>query len=81
MILDQPLATDALVVVGSPALGKGLVLSIVDAVCLRAVTDVEPDERAAWLRAFIAKQPTRVLVEYQPVGDEDAQAAVPENEL
>jgi SAM-dependent methyltransferase len=59
-ILTQPLAPNLPLVLASPVAGTGVSLSMLDAVLLRALTEARPDERAAWIRAFVDANPLRV---------------------
>lgn len=75
-ILEQPLAEKSPVVLAAPAGGTGVQVSALQAVCLRVLTWIEPSERAAWLRAYVERQPLRLHVSGALVEDRDAQAQV-----
>ncbi len=48
------------IILASPAAGTGLVIPQLEAISLRLLTEVEPAERPAWLRAFVARQPLKL---------------------
>jgi SAM-dependent methyltransferase len=75
-ILEQPLAEKNPVVLAAPAAGTGVHVSALQAVCLRLLTWIEPSERAAWLRAYVERQPLRLHVAGAPVEDLGEQARV-----
>jgi SAM-dependent methyltransferase len=75
-ILEQPLAEKSPVVLAAPAAGTGVQVSALQAVCLRLLTWIEPAERAAWLRAYVERQPLRLHVGGAPVEDRDQQVRV-----
>jgi hypothetical protein len=79
-ILSQPLSTEGLVVLACPATGTGLVLSVVEAVCMRAL-EVAPPFRQEWLRAFVAKQPVTLHRHGQTVQGAEEQVSVLAKEL
>jgi trans-aconitate methyltransferase len=80
-ILEQRLSTEDPVVLASPVAGTGVVVPTLQAVLLRLITSVEPTERAAWLRAFVARQPVRLKVGEREVVTEEEQARVLSEEL
>src|SRR5262249_39626383 len=59
-VLTQPLAKAQPIVLASPVAGTGVNISMLHAVLLRALTEARPDERAAWIQAFVAANPLRV---------------------
>jgi hypothetical protein len=59
-ILAQPLSRDHPIVLASPVAGTGVCISMLHAVLLRALTEARPENRAAWIRAFVAANPLRV---------------------
>jgi len=71
MILEQRLANDSLIVLASPVAGTGLGFSMLDAVSLRLLTEVEPEERPAWIRAFVARQPLRLHIRERAVDEHE----------
>ncbi|HEX8789732.1 MAG TPA: class I SAM-dependent methyltransferase [Polyangiaceae bacterium] len=75
-ILEQPLAEKSPVVLAAPAAGTGVQVSALQAVCLRVLSWVEPAERAAWLRAYVERQPLRLQVGGAAVEDRSEQARV-----
>ena len=60
-LLEQRLTKKSLVALASPLSGTGHVLPMLQAVCLRLLTTVEPAARPAWIRAFVARQPPSQL--------------------
>ncbi len=63
-ILAQDLSREHAIVVASPATGNGLPLSMLEAVCVRLVTEVDPDDEAAcaaWLHALVARRALRFV--------------------
>ena len=75
-ILEQRLSTKDPVVLASPVAGTGVVVPTLHAVALRLLTGVQPADRPAWIREFVARQPVRVTVADRPVETEDEQARV-----
>jgi len=75
-VLEQRLSNKHPIVLASPAAGTGVVVPPLQAVALRALTMVEPQDRAAWIRAFVEREPLRLLVRERPVVDKAEQAAV-----
>jgi SAM-dependent methyltransferase len=69
MILSQPLSTKHPIVLAVPAAGTGLVVSMLDAVGLRLLTEVAPADRPAFLSAFVERQPLKLHVADRPVTD------------
>lgn len=59
-ILTQPLSRRHPIVLASPVAGTGVSMAMLDAVLLRALTEPRPDDRAAWIRAFVDANPLRV---------------------
>jgi hypothetical protein len=76
VILDQRLSAQNPVVLASPAAGTGIVVPALQAVALRVLTGVAPDDRDGWLRAFVSRQPVSLHVSGRPVDDPDEQARV-----
>jgi hypothetical protein len=60
MLLEQRLSSKNLVVLASPLAGTGVVLPTVQAASLHLLTAVEPAQRDAWLRAFVAERPLKL---------------------
>jgi len=81
MILQQPLSMKHPIVLAVPSAGTGLLLSMLEAVCLRIVTSVSAVERPAWIRAFVERQPLKLHVADRPVEDPEEQARVLSAEL
>ena len=80
-ILEQRLTTTDPVVLASPVAGTGVVVPTLQAVALRLVTGVDPADRDAWIRAFVARQPVRLTVGEQAVETQEDQARVIAGEL
>ena len=80
-VLAEPLSTGRPVVLASPATGRGVVLSVLEAMCLRAVTEALPNEVGGWVRAFAAKQSVAVFLDAGTVGDAEAELEILENEV
>lgn len=81
MILGQPLTSRHPIVLAVPAAGTGLVLSVVEAVCLRAVTEAPASARPAWLRDLASRRPLDLRVSGARVGDPAEQTAILTREL
>jgi len=75
-ILEQRLSTTDPVVLASPVAGTGVVVPTLQAVALRLMTGVDPADRPAWIRAFVARQPVRLQVGDRTVESEEEQARV-----
>jgi SAM-dependent methyltransferase len=80
-VLAEPLSTSYPVVLAAPLAGTGLPVPALQAVCLRLLHLVAPAERAAWIRAFVERQPVRLHVGDRPVTDPAEQARIVEIEL
>ena len=80
-ILEQRLSTRDPVVLAAPVAGTGVVIPTLQAVALRLMTGVDPADRPAWIRAFVARQPMRLRVGDRAVETEDEQARVLGEEL
>jgi SAM-dependent methyltransferase len=77
-ILTQPLSRRHPIVLASPVAGTGVSTAMLDAVLLRALTEARPDERAAWIRAFVDANPLRVWDHGQTLDAKDDLARVVE---
>lgn len=60
-ILAQPLSSRYEVVLASPIAGTGIRVSALHAVALRSLTEASPEGRSAWLRAYVAANPLRLV--------------------
>lgn len=80
-ILEQPLTPKHPTVLAVPAAGTGLVLSMLETVCLRILTSVPPAERPAWIRAFVERRPLALHVADRQVEEPEEQAGVLSAEL
>jgi SAM-dependent methyltransferase len=80
-LLEQRLSHKNLIVLASPLSGTGHVVPMLQAVCLRLLTAVEPAARPAWIRAFVADNPLKLLDGERPVTDRAEQARVLEGQL
>lgn len=76
MILEQRLSAEIPIVLASDAAGTGLTIPMLEAVCLRLVTEVEPPGEEAWIRAFVARQPLRLRVGDSSIDGGEAQVRV-----
>jgi hypothetical protein len=56
-VLQRPLSADAPFALASPVAGTGIVLSLLQVVALRLLTEVEPSDRPGWIHAFATEQP------------------------
>lgn len=81
MVVKQRLTTKTPTVLAVPAAGAGLPISMIEAVCLRMVTEVPVPDRPAWIRSFVARQPLKLFVRDRPVETAEEQCAVLEAEL
>ena len=80
-ILEQRLTTKDPVVLASPVAGTGVVVPTLQAVALRLITGVDPGDRPAWIRAFVARQPLKLAVGERAVETEDEQVRVLSEEV
>jgi SAM-dependent methyltransferase len=67
--LDDALAETGPLVLASPVTGGGIQVSWLEAIALRAFTDVGPAERAAWIGAFAGKRALPVAVGDRKIKD------------
>jgi SAM-dependent methyltransferase len=70
-VLAQPLSPRHKVVLASPVAGTGVGLSMLHVVALRALTEPPPDQRDAWLLAFVGANPLRLVDHGDSVVDKD----------
>jgi len=75
-VLAEPLSSSHPVVLAAPLAGTGLAVPALQAVCLRLLHLVAPDARAAWLRAFVERQPVKLHVRDAAVTDKEQQAQI-----
>ncbi len=80
-VLAEPLSTSHPVVLAAPRAGTGMPVPALQAVCLRLLYLVAPADRAAWIRAFVERQPVKLHVADRAVSDAREQARVIEGEL
>ncbi|MEO7331744.1 MAG: hypothetical protein ABI193_24425, partial [Minicystis sp.] len=81
MILTQRLADRNPTILASPPAGTGFVVPMLEALGIRVLSEVEPGDRAAWIRRFVARQPVRLQVAGQAVEGTEAQAQIIEAEI
>ena len=81
MVVKQRLTTKTPTVLAVPAAGAGLPITMIEAVCLRMVTEIPEKERPAWIRSFVARQPLKLFVHDKPVETAEDQARVLSAEL
>ncbi len=71
-LLQRRLDPQLPIALASQVAGTGVELSMLQAVALRLLTEVEPDERPAWIRALARRQPFRLKIGDRAIdGDED----------
>jgi trans-aconitate methyltransferase len=75
-VLERRLSANSPIVLASPVAGTGIVVPTLHAVALRLLTGVEPSERDAWIRAFVARQPLSLHVAGRAVVAADEQVAL-----
>jgi SAM-dependent methyltransferase len=80
-VVEQRLSSKTPLVLAVPAAGTGLVLSVLQAVCLRLLTSVLPEDRPAWIRRFVERQPLKLHVADREVDGVDERASVLQGEL
>jgi hypothetical protein len=80
-VLQQPLSEAHPVILASPVAGTGIAVPGLQAVCLRLLTLIAPDERMASIRAFVQRQPVKLHVGTRPVTDLDEEARIIASEL
>jgi hypothetical protein len=81
MILAQPLSVGSPVVLASPVAGTGFTLPMLQSVCVRLLTEIEPASRKGWIRAFVARQPLKLRIGERTIDDGEEQARVLSEEL
>jgi SAM-dependent methyltransferase len=67
--LENALADVGPLVLASPVTGAGIHVSLIEAIALRAFTEVGPSEHAAWLAAFASKQAMPLVVGERKIKD------------
>ncbi|HTV22022.1 MAG TPA: methyltransferase regulatory domain-containing protein, partial [Polyangiaceae bacterium] len=80
-ILTQPLSRKHPIVLASPVAGTGVSTPMLDAVLLRALTEAHPNERPAWIRAFVDANPLRISDHGRTLNAKDDLAQVVEVQL
>jgi hypothetical protein len=81
MMLGQRLSADNPILLASPAAGTAIVLPQLEAISLRLLTEVPPEQRSAWIRALVARQPLRLRVGDRWIEDADEKARVIADQL
>jgi SAM-dependent methyltransferase len=81
MMLGQRLSADNPILLASPAAGTAMVLPQLEAISLRLLTEVPPEQRSAWIRALVARQPLRLRVGDRWIEDADEKARVIADQL
>ena len=76
MMLGQRLSAENPIILASPAAGTAMILSQLEAISLRLLTEVVPEARAAWIQALVARQPLRLRVGDRWIDDADEKARV-----
>lgn len=76
LILQRRLSPEAPFALASPVAGTAIVLSMLQVVALRLLTEVEPQGRPAWIRALLERQPFRIRM-----GDRTADGEVTEGAI
>jgi len=67
-VLAPGMEGEAPLVLASPVTGGGITVSILEAVCLRLLTEVSPADRPAWIRA-LAGRPKPIVIGDKPMKD------------
>ena len=76
MMLGQRLSPENPIILASPEAGTAMILSQLEAISLRLLTEVVPAARPAWIRALVARQPLRLRVGDRWIADDDADTKV-----
>jgi hypothetical protein len=69
MILQRRLSPDLPIALCSPVAGTGISITMLQAVAIRLLTEVEPAQRPAWIRALFEAQPFTLKVGDQAEND------------
>ncbi len=69
-VLARRLSPETPTALASEAAGTGVPLTMLQVVCLRVLTEPEPEERHAWIRALLEKQPFRLKIGDRAIDDE-----------
>jgi SAM-dependent methyltransferase len=70
-VLEQPLERSRPIVLASEVAGTGVPIAMLQAVALRLLTDVAPDDRPTWIRDLFQRQPFRLTIKDRPIDDAD----------
>jgi hypothetical protein len=81
MMLSQRLSPENPIILASPAAGTGLVIPQLEAISLRLLTEVDPAERPAWIRAFVARQPLKLRTLDRVIEDAEEKVRILEEQL
>jgi SAM-dependent methyltransferase len=76
MVLGERLSRSHPYVLASPVAGTGIQLSMLEAVALRAITEVPPAGRAAWFAELAARERLDLRVGERAVVDKDERVAI-----
>jgi SAM-dependent methyltransferase len=67
--LQDAIAGEGPLVLASPVTGMGLSISLLEAICLRLLTAVDPARRAEWIRALAQARAQPIVVGDKPIKD------------
>lgn len=70
-VLEEGLSQGRPLVLASPVSRTGVMLSVLDALCVRLWADVPEPEREAWVRDLVARQPLRLVVRDERIDDRE----------
>jgi SAM-dependent methyltransferase len=81
MMLGQRLSAENPILLASAAAGTAMVLPQLDAISLRLLTEVAPEQRPAWIQALVARQPLRLRVGDRWIEEADEKARIISDQL
>jgi hypothetical protein len=81
MVMQQRLANQSPLVLASPVAGTGIVVSMLQGVAIRLLTEVDPAGRNAWLAAFVERTPLRLFDGARAITDKKEQQLVMSQEI
>jgi SAM-dependent methyltransferase len=80
-VLERRLTSEIPIVLAAPIAGSGVLVSAVDAMAIRCITETTAEQRDAWVRAQCASEDLRMTIHDRPVESAEEQAEVIAREI
>jgi SAM-dependent methyltransferase len=72
-VLQRPLPSDSPLALASPVTGTGIAIDTLQAIAIRLLTEIPPEESHEWVRALVQKRVLRLDVANRAIEDEEQQ--------